>query len=311
MDPEQKQEQEQKKGLIYQLNKTVGTAQRFRGRYKKGLAVKTAIRKQGLKRGAIFLLSNPVGWIILLILFILLLVVLILLVFTSPTSATPPPTVACTDVPGAVCEPQGTACPVVDGKQTYADTSGSYTCSADSSGKAQTCCLSPSGTGYFIPPFACGLKYWGLTYGPFTLADGSIHRAHEPWAVDFNRSPQDLGDPVRAAASGTVSYVDRSQGGVIIQHSGGYSTIYWHMMNVIVNKSQKVVAGQQIGQIDTNGDAFGSHLHFQERLNSIGTEMTFYGSPYVTGALAGYLANPTSIGLNKTKILPEVTGSCP
>ena len=78
------------------------------------------------------------------------------------------------------------------------------------------------------------------------------------------------GSPVRAAASGTVSYAGWMQGYgniVILQHPGGVETRYAHQSQLSVTVGQQVSAGDVLGAVGATGDATGPHLHFEVRLN--------------------------------------------
>lgn len=84
------------------------------------------------------------------------------------------------------------------------------------------------------------------------------------------------GQPIRAAADGTVSIASYNYGGygyyVMINHgkaSDGksYVTLYAHMSKYIVKVGQKVKKGQTIGYVGTTGASTGYHLHYEIRVN--------------------------------------------
>jgi murein DD-endopeptidase MepM/ murein hydrolase activator NlpD len=78
------------------------------------------------------------------------------------------------------------------------------------------------------------------------------------------------GTPIRAAASGTVSFAGQMSGYgnvVIVQHAGGLATRYAHQSAMLVTAGQPVVAGEVIGAVGATGEATGPHLHFEVRLN--------------------------------------------
>jgi len=79
-----------------------------------------------------------------------------------------------------------------------------------------------------------------------------------------------IGTPILASRSGRVSYSGwiRGYGKVIvINHSGGYSTLYAHMSKQIAKKGQYVYQGQKIGEVGSTGYSTGPHVHFEIRLN--------------------------------------------
>lgn len=74
--------------------------------------------------------------------------------------------------------------------------------------------------------------------------------------------------PIRAAASGTVSYADTLNGYgelVLIKHSNGYVTAYAHADRLLVSRGDFVAKGQVIGYAGTTGDVTSPQLHFEIR----------------------------------------------
>ncbi|RQO76290.1 peptidase [Aquitalea sp. FJL05] len=76
------------------------------------------------------------------------------------------------------------------------------------------------------------------------------------------------GDPVRAAASGTVAYAGkgiRAYGNLlIIKHGNDYLTAYAHNQTLLVKEGQAVKAGQQIATLGRSGSTR-DMLHFELR----------------------------------------------
>lgn len=81
-------------------------------------------------------------------------------------------------------------------------------------------------------------------------------------AVDLGARP---GDPVWAAAAGTVAYVGPfGTGGLVVMlvHAGGFVTVYAHLASSLVHAGDTVTVGQPIGQAGSTGNSIGTHLHF-------------------------------------------------
>lgn len=76
--------------------------------------------------------------------------------------------------------------------------------------------------------------------------------------------------PIFAAAAGTVIFAGYSGGYgnmIIINHGGGLTTGYGHIVNggMLVRSGQAVGAGQQIAKVGSTGNSTGCHLHFETR----------------------------------------------
>ena len=77
-----------------------------------------------------------------------------------------------------------------------------------------------------------------------------------------------VGTPVKAVAAGTVVDVgDRETylTTVILQHGGGYYTIYATLADATVHLGEQVVAGEIIGHVGGTTSDQGAHLHFEIR----------------------------------------------
>jgi murein DD-endopeptidase MepM/ murein hydrolase activator NlpD len=81
------------------------------------------------------------------------------------------------------------------------------------------------------------------------------------------------GAPIRAAASGTVSYSGdelKDYGNLLlIQHDGGYVTAYAHAQQLLVQKGEFVAKGQVIAYAGHTGDVTTPQLHFEIRHGTI------------------------------------------
>ena len=78
-----------------------------------------------------------------------------------------------------------------------------------------------------------------------------------------------LNQPVVSSKAGVVilSGTDEDYGNVIvIQHTGGWSTLYAHLNKRLVATGKRVRARARIGLCGMTGHANGVHLHFEVRL---------------------------------------------
>lgn len=74
------------------------------------------------------------------------------------------------------------------------------------------------------------------------------------------------GTPVRAAANGIISHLDRSPSYglvIVITHSDELSTRYAHLSKVAVVEGQRVLRGQIIGFVGNTGRSKAPHLHYE------------------------------------------------
>lgn len=128
----------------------------------------------------------------------------------------------------------------------------------------------------FEAPFPCGQQWWAET-----------RTGHSPswYAVDFNRY-DDYRDAVLSSAPGVVTTVtdagDTSYGKyVIVDHGGGWTTLFAHLDAQWVVQGQRIDQGQYIGLLGTSGGSSGPHLHFEERLNRVDQPAVFHGERLV------------------------------
>ena len=77
-----------------------------------------------------------------------------------------------------------------------------------------------------------------------------------------------LGTPVKAVADGSVEYVNWLPGYgkcIIVNHGGGYYTLYAHASEVFPRQGEAVKAGQVIAESGDTGSLNGSQLYFEVR----------------------------------------------
>ncbi|HEY0602090.1 MAG TPA: M23 family metallopeptidase [Herpetosiphonaceae bacterium] len=124
-------------------------------------------------------------------------------------------------------------------------------------------------------PFLCGQTWIAST-----------RSGHSPQlAVDFNRD-NDLGDAVIASAGGTVTTVANlgsvSYGRyIVIDHGGGWNTLYAHLSDVRVSQGQSVAMGQRIGSVGSTGNSSGPHLHYEQRIGTTPQRVVLGSTPVV------------------------------
>lgn len=129
----------------------------------------------------------------------------------------------------------------------------------------------------FQMPFPCG-QTW----------DSNTYTSHNPQlATDLNRGApwDDEGDTVVASAGGTVSTSTFSTSSgygnyIVINHGGGWSTLYAHLKTRAVNAGQRVSAGQRIGQVGHTSAKYNliPHLHYEQKYNGALQRIVWNGS---------------------------------
>ena len=78
------------------------------------------------------------------------------------------------------------------------------------------------------------------------------------------------GTPIWAAKGGSVIHAGSMSGYgnvVMIDHGGGFTTVYAHQSRIAVRNGQSVSQGEVIGYIGNTGNSTGPHLHFETRVN--------------------------------------------
>lgn len=87
------------------------------------------------------------------------------------------------------------------------------------------------------------------------------------------------GASIAAAADGKVIFSDRlsSYGNVIIvEHSGGFTTVYAHNERNLVRKGARIRRGERIATLGASGRARTPHLHFEVRKDNVARNPLYY-----------------------------------
>lgn len=116
---------------------------------------------------------------------------------------------------------------------------------------------------------------WPIAGGEVSSQFGPRNESHHD-GIDI-RSP--VGTPVRAARSGRVLYADRLPGYgnlVILEHDGGYATVYAHNRDNQVKVGADVRQGERIAQVGETGKTTGPNLHFEIRHDNVARNPLFY-----------------------------------
>ena len=77
-----------------------------------------------------------------------------------------------------------------------------------------------------------------------------------------------FGTPIAAVAKGRVEYVNWLEGYgkcAIINHGGGFYTLYANASEILVSVGKDVAAGETIGRVGDTGSTMGTALHFEIR----------------------------------------------
>jgi murein DD-endopeptidase MepM/ murein hydrolase activator NlpD len=56
---------------------------------------------------------------------------------------------------------------------------------------------------------------------------------------------------------------------VVIQHPGGYQTVYAHMRQIMIPMGAEVDPGSPLGFVGSSGRSTGPHLHFEVRQGGV------------------------------------------
>ncbi len=124
--------------------------------------------------------------------------------------------------------------------------------------------------------YSGGIMQWP-TPGYYKISSAFGYRIHPILKYRKFHGGIDINAPskayIHAAASGKVIWSGWRSGGsgntVIIDHGGGITTLYLHIINggLLVKEGQSVKAGDVIAKVGSTGLSTGPHLHFEVRKN--------------------------------------------
>ena len=161
------------------------------------------------------------------------------------------------DVQGRIDEFEGELAALAREERSIRDQIAAAAAPAPSSSAAS----SANSGGWIKPVPGAVTSGFGMRVHPIT----GQNRMHNGWDMD---APH--GAPIKAAKGGRVilSGVKGGYGNTImIDHGGGFVTLYAHQSKLGVGVGQTVSAGQVIGYIGSTGQSTGPHLHFEIRVN--------------------------------------------
>lgn len=126
------------------------------------------------------------------------------------------------------------------------------------------------GFAFAAPVTAAVSSPFGLRSDPFTGKE-DFH-----YGIDLAAAE---GTAVAAFAAGTVRTVGDSAilgNYLILDHDGGYSTLYAHCSRVLTVAGECVTLGETIAEVGQSGSATGSHLHFELHRGSLYLNPVYY-----------------------------------
>jgi lipoprotein NlpD len=124
----------------------------------------------------------------------------------------------------------------------------------------------PRGQGIFMWPLASGTLT--STFGP---RGASFHDG-----IDIGAP---VGTPVHASRDGTVIYSDTLRGYgnvVIVEHGGGYATVYAHNQENLVRAGERIRQGQPVARLGHSGRTSGPNLHFEVRKDNVARNPIYF-----------------------------------
>ena len=145
---------------------------------------------------------------------------------------------------------------------------------------ARTTAVSPASGPDFEMPFVCGQQWTGTS---------RASHSPSPYAIDWNTT-DDLGKPAVASAPGVViltkSLKDSYGNYVVVDHGGGFTTLYAHLRGIATTVGTVLDQGDLVGYVGATGNVTGPHLHFEERKDGAYFAPYFHRKKFSIGSTA-------------------------
>lgn len=123
---------------------------------------------------------------------------------------------------------------------------------------------------------------WPVSGGRVLSYYGAPRKTHRHQGVDILGAH---GSRVVASSSGRVVYSGDSMRGygktVIVDHGGGFRSLYAHNSRLLVHEGQRVKRGQAIARVGQSGNANSDHCHFEIRKNDKAIDPLRYVVPSI------------------------------
>jgi murein DD-endopeptidase MepM/ murein hydrolase activator NlpD len=121
--------------------------------------------------------------------------------------------------------------------------------------------------------------HWAYPRKAVATSGYGVVRTYEPGDTPGRHLGLDLrgdsGDPVAAAAPGTVALAERLTvrgSTVLVDHGWGVFTAYYHLSSIDVTPGQRVAAGAILGRVGATGMVTGPHLHWEVRVAGVAVD---------------------------------------
>lgn len=142
--------------------------------------------------------------------------------------------------------------------------------SKDATGTSAPVVVSKGGFAWPTPGFSRVTSPYGMRMHPVL----GYNRMHNGIDIGRNGGQSIDGAAIVASKSGrviTAGYLNGYGNTIIIDHGGGYATVYAHQQagGIKVSVGQDVKQGQRIGTVGSTGYSTGPHLHFEVRVNGV------------------------------------------